>query len=952
MESDMRKLKSLCMLTLPKINELLIKYQNDLKAFGLFMNLQLPSDVLFAVSDKAPQLSYEINEAVNDKDIFLYNYLEVERTINAFSPEDCSQIGIPEKMETYAQHIFTPELEACMQKQSTDKFHNNVYDNVNECRSPNFFGDHSSCVAGDSSNIYKAIPEVIFFEEGSNIISNSFNPTESLVEFYSQEDEWCSEKNNSMRKMNKTKLNHSEMLDEFLSLPLTLKNEKNFIPVADTSNSYLNVTYGNNRSADSFDKESIRNELEIFSQVFNENEDFIETIELNKSNIESSKRYISPIINIIEGPNNRTSSLSENDMADSNDIISNVNSYVDCDKTLSIEGSCRACSGNNQSPSMLKLQNMTFTMTQQIFLSENEDSQHKQSLKSVQSEQNCLINEFNNSSKGKSEDFVDVHSDLDTTINNKDGSFIQLEKVNGCGMKTYYTTNDRKEVTNENNLSLDKDQMINLQDKSGTTTNENLSCDIQQNHTRISNILKCRQLHEFSTNQLQDSNSCETKIISSNTDKENLISITNASDLRDLDISQTSSTMMENSKKMSTLPTSLSSASKKRHLDGSTTESTNIVNDEKEVAQLQESFISVRDDSFHNFKRKRKTYRKCTFFTRTRPIQMKKKSSNNRQINLTDISATSKSSDIDCTTINSGTVPEVNSKIVTSIKSSSALMKRNVSLDEVFPDEPTTDKLLKRDVITAKQFPSRTKVGTEEAVSKRKKKQIFKRFRPLRKLSAKEIRDDFSKQDNIMLKNSSDITRYYEQLIKRPSVRQIQNSKYLAFLIKTNDGVQIVPNESKAKTEKASSLFKQHHSNDSIDMSIFCDKNSIPFDQYLNSTEKNYKNFSKSLETEVPALDGNTTYNIGTRQSTGQSILIETSSFDKRQLKDTYRTQRCSFNKISRIEEKLTPDGYYKRNKDEITNVMNKYLQSIQVSTDQCSNIFQNDFVSKEDLTF
>lgn len=250
-------------------------------------------------------------------------------------------------------------------------------------------------------------------------------------------------------------------------------------------------------------------------------------------------------------------------------------------------------------------------------------------------------------------------------------------------------------------------------------------------------------------------------------------------------------------------------------------------------------------------------------------------------------------------------------------------------------------------------------VSTTMITEKQVKKPAFKiKFKPPRKLSAKEIKEAFEKQDSIILDksaNSSDMSKYYRQLINRPTVRQIQKTTPLATLVRTSEGVRVIPTQSKEKEKKKFSLFKNYHSNESINVSIFSNKNAKQFEQYLNSNEKDYKNFSltsnQGAEMEMQAFEwticetkisGDMGFVCETMQSTSFASL-----FQKKESTTPLEHQNTLFNVT--LNNSLTPDGFYKRNKADISNIMRKYLTNTQSSTDS-RNIFQNDNISNEDL--
>ncbi|XP_044253002.1 mutS protein homolog 4-like isoform X2 [Tribolium madens] len=256
-----------------------------------------------------------------------------------------------------------------------------------------------------------------------------------------------------------------------------------------------------------------------------------------------------------------------------------------------------------------------------------------------------------------------------------------------------------------------------------------------------------------------------------------------------------------------------------------------------------------------------------------------------------------------------------------------------------------------------------------------KQKRFNKRFIPPKKLTRREIQEEFDEQDRKLYEadiTQSDFSKYLSQILNRPSIRQIQNSKHLAFVRKTNDGVEVIP----AKPEpKKRTTFKRKLSNsNNFDMSIFSDKNAKRFDEFVNSEERDVKQFKFSFGTQEVIRtkpESNERKNIFQRKPPNSSNLnmsiftdknakcfdgfLSSEDRDVKQFNFSFGTQTKSPEKFNfqpqRISDYMaaaedkpfsfptqnsdqfhslssaTPDCYYKENKQDIDNIVNKYLQ-------------------------
>ncbi|XP_072381158.1 uncharacterized protein [Diabrotica undecimpunctata] len=232
--------------------------------------------------------------------------------------------------------------------------------------------------------------------------------------------------------------------------------------------------------------------------------------------------------------------------------------------------------------------------------------------------------------------------------------------------------------------------------------------------------------------------------------------------------------------------------------------------------------------------------------------------------------------------------------------------------------------------------------STSSAQGSAQQPKINKKFVPPRKLTAKRIKQEFEEQDRILLESSSSksqYTKYLEQRLNRPSVRQIQDATHVATLRKTVRGFEVVASE--ADKSKPKRTISKTFSNESIDMTIFSDQNAKCFEQFINSkeTDLQFFNFNKRKEES--------------KMPFSFSKSSEMSTFDY----FVNNSQKQSTANQKTFTMSLTPDGYYKQNKDDMNALLKKYLNpspggsnSSQRSAGLNFNIFGNSNISNEDL--
>lgn len=250
----------------------------------------------------------------------------------------------------------------------------------------------------------------------------------------------------------------------------------------------------------------------------------------------------------------------------------------------------------------------------------------------------------------------------------------------------------------------------------------------------------------------------------------------------------------------------------------------------------------------------------------------------------------------------------------------------NVVTSDTNLDFSTVENL--KSLSSEKQTSSLKESEKDRIVIKRPKK-----FIPPRKLTRKEIQEEFDEQDRQLYKSDlseSDLSKYLEQRLNRPSVKQVQNSKHLAFVRRTDDGVEVIP--AKPEPLKKTPFRRNLSTNSNIDMSIFSDKNAKRFNEFLNSEERDVKRFK---------------FNLDSQSQTGRDFHFqpETISDYMAGLDNLFRGQNeDNFHSLSTI----TPVGYYAENRDDMNDIVNKYLSSGSSSHDV--SIFETCSLNENDL--
>lgn len=218
------------------------------------------------------------------------------------------------------------------------------------------------------------------------------------------------------------------------------------------------------------------------------------------------------------------------------------------------------------------------------------------------------------------------------------------------------------------------------------------------------------------------------------------------------------------------------------------------------------------------------------------------------------------------------------------------------------------------------------------------------RFKPP-KITKRQIETEFKEQDRKMMENlnKSNASEYLQQLLNRPSVRQMQQSKHIALLRKTEDGVVVIPAEAKKPRKHlglpSSTSFMRKNL---INVSIFSDKNADKFAEFLQKKKSMKSSFTKKSKSfcfgDSKEFCDKTSVTVYTELST--DVSRKTTTKAKRQNTnvlsrnaqnlDLFSQSNVSQSSVSKYLS-LTPDGYYKGNKSQINNIVNKYLETEEV---------------------
>ncbi|KAJ8916137.1 hypothetical protein NQ315_004504 [Exocentrus adspersus] len=1007
-ESQLRKLKSQRKLTVAAINKLLNQYHSELEKLDFHTNvIPLPERESIVGPQDIPIIGHSIFGDIRD------NY-SIEDDLQAtdarlkenFTPQPSlsSQLSSAnleiQRAQNRMKEIFTPEMsqqseyanyldQNCPNAEFYDNYRNKSNPNVmynqgqNEYIMQNYSdgnrfqtyndNDMSECyqnvsrfIAENSENIYKLIPEVNLSYEGiSHFSQNTFNVNQQA---------FCDPQNVLRKPPNipestnskPSSIEVSKDMDDFqFSLPLQNNANKTSTPIINRGNAlsrsgstvvqiYNNKhdfsTSSNDQNCSSkknnsivvtskgveledLDFQSIQEELEICSKIMDEDGDFEGSVnttykilpdcyqkeeEKNQGQTPKIKhQHIIPIVTVIEGPNNTTLSFNDDE---SEDIPKHneIKEYKSPQTKINIIS-------NIVIPRRIETENLG--------LQENENRLDFQDTLSMDHD-SCINKEQTNHS---------MVEEYKSQMSLEDPKLGNLELLNGsdvinCFQETYKSFDsayDPKYLSGNGSV------------------NDSFKSIIENNH-------------EYSLNY-----SCKDQFSKTMTVEER-VSIPKDDNNCVTSASGYEITLIDNPKKFveSLVMDKEVEVGKIRTLDASNSRVENV-----------EDNTNLNFEEINNNK------------------QEKSNSTNIDKTVLTSVSYASRLRQLDQTYSSPQEGDTTNKtsqdKTITSI--SSASRKRN--LDQVTTDstsdsggksKETSSSLKESDEDKSKSnlrprddstLATSTKTNNKKPTQKKKSKKhaMNQKFIPPRKLSAKEIREDFKEQDRKILEgtpSSSEFSKYLEQLIKRPTVKQIRNTVHLAKVRKTNEGVEVIPAKPRMnKKLKPSTSMKTHYSNENFSVSIFSDKNALPFESYLNSNEKDYKtfsfNFQKNQEAEQKLGFEPTTLSFG--EYTNNSVtkrfvrtISETlcsgqsgNSFRmKHVLEPNQDIGSVYMSQQSTINQTLTPDGFYKQNKDDISRILKKYLGGTHTQEDISSSansqrkrsIFETDDIDGIDL--
>ncbi|KAF2881547.1 hypothetical protein ILUMI_24623 [Ignelater luminosus] len=240
----------------------------------------------------------------------------------------------------------------------------------------------------------------------------------------------------------------------------------------------------------------------------------------------------------------------------------------------------------------------------------------------------------------------------------------------------------------------------------------------------------------------------------------------------------------------------------------------------------------------------------------------------------------------------------------------------------------------------------------------KKKKRMIPKFKPPRKLTKKEIELEFYKQDKKMLE-SDDSGQYIQQLLNRPSVKQIQAAKHIMAIHKTSSGIVVVPTEEcKPKTRKKFiTPLKCQPSN--FDVTLLSDKNSDKYGEFINSKKKKdivnvrHDMAHEYITSEVVTKNSNNSEVAISNKSSEESYFEKFGNaiqhFKSELLNKNEVPSTSSINNKELLEQSK---GYYTQNKERIDNMVNKYLHPEMTSTDSFASINQDNSQQSSSLIF
>uniref|UniRef100_A0A6P7F7L9 Uncharacterized protein LOC114325556 n=1 Tax=Diabrotica virgifera virgifera TaxID=50390 RepID=A0A6P7F7L9_DIAVI len=475
----------------------------------------------------------------------------------------------------------------------------------------------------------------------------------------------------------------------------------------------------------------------------------------------------------------------------------------------------------------------------------------------------------------------------------------------------------------------------------------------ENNITSVSSASRKRNLDD-NPNQLSTSESCDRSRKSNTSDSANrLLKEISSSPRRQIKLRNTRNN--KNIVNVSSSPNT-SFASKNRNLEGSgSSTSTSSAQPSAQQPKINKKFDSTgknlpSKESNKNSSTSISAASKCRNLDDATDLS----SESAKEINITSVSSASRKRNLDENPSNLSTSESCSRSVQSNTSNNANRLLNESSPSETFEikwHNTQNDKItLNLSSSTNTSFASKKRnldgtggfTFTSSAQAFVQQPKVNKKFVPPRKLTAKRIKQEFEEQDRIMLESSSSksqYTKYLEQRLNRPSVRQIQDSTHVATLRKTVRGFEVVASEA-AKSKPKGTMFKTF-SNENFDMTIFSDKNAKCFENFINSkeTDLQFLNFNKQKEESKMPFS----FSKSSEQMSTFDYFVNNS-----------QNQGSSNQKTFKMS--LTPDGYYKQHKDDMNALLKKYLNpspvgsSSQKSVGLNFNIFGNPNLSNEDF--
>ncbi|KAF5303174.1 hypothetical protein FQA39_LY10087 [Lamprigera yunnana] len=199
-------------------------------------------------------------------------------------------------------------------------------------------------------------------------------------------------------------------------------------------------------------------------------------------------------------------------------------------------------------------------------------------------------------------------------------------------------------------------------------------------------------------------------------------------------------------------------------------------------------------------------------------------------------------------------------------------------------------------------------------------------------------------------------TNHFNNIMNRPTSKQIKLLEYIASMQRTNDGFVVVP--TKKKTKKVKQIKQFINPSKEFDVTLFSDQNITKFEEYMNNNKKSPFFVSTQMtgfqftESEVAykKKGNNSTLNqkVDVTQYTSEDINRKAYK-NQEQMKTTHKEKEktenyeknsqtnLAHNSFQKREQQIKnhSPGYYTQNKEKIDHLLDKYLND---GFDQCEN--------------